>query len=605
MKKFLSLLLSFIIIFSHLCCGISATAKYPADDKSADNMDFAVKSAEIIKNDDKASMLRIIGKLQPETSDFDFPYITDCVVSKDGRFVLQFSSEEKLLACLELLQSCPDIIYAERDIPIYTEALQDSTDCLSWGAEAIEADVYSKALAPATSDKTVIVALVDSGSADIDFLKDKLVPGYDFFDNDSDATNDTSFNSHGTFLASIIADCTRNLPVKIMPVRVLDSKNASLINVINGIFYAVDNGADVINISLGAAFNNCRSLEDAINYAESNNITVIVCAGNNKSDMENICPAHVENALTVSSINSDYDFSDSFSNFGGGIDLAAPGENISGYNAYGEITAMKGTSMSAAFVSAAAAMFLLDNPTCNSKQVRKALISCARDYGDKGWDEYYGWGVPKLGNLLNSGTNYVESISFAHDYYKLYEGDTLEVEPVICPVNASDKSFTLSTNNGNISINGNIITAVSQGTAMLTVISTDGEYSDTVAITVSACPELRIRNNPGTKIINYGEKLSLTAEITNRPENSAVWWYVEGIRCGEGEVFETAPLTGHINITAKLIDSDGLPVINSQGIEISDSETVVVKSGFFQIIISFLKNLFRLNRTVVQFIFEN
>ena len=63
-----------------------------------------------------------------------------------------------------------------------------------------------------------------------------------------------------------------------MPVRVLSSKSGSLINLINGIIYAADNGADIINISLVASPSNCQSLEDAVNYAENKNITVVVCA---------------------------------------------------------------------------------------------------------------------------------------------------------------------------------------------------------------------------------------------------------------------------------------------------------------------------------------
>ncbi len=613
MKKTLSLL--FVLLIVSNCFYFASFAEENLTSAS-DNMDFAVKTAEIIKNDsDESSMLRIIGKLHPETSDFNFPYIADCVISEDGRFVLQFSSEKELLSCLEKLNKNPDIVYAERDCEIYTAAVEETGEYLSWGVEAIEADVYSKFLAPLTSDKTVTVAIIDSGSEDIDFIKDKLVQGYDFFENDNDAFQDESIDSHGTFLASIVADCTRDIPVKIMPVRVLDSKTGSLINIINGIIYAVDNGADVINISLGAVLNNCKSLEDAINYAEEKNVSVVVCAGNAKMDIKNYCPAHIENAITVSSINSEYEFSESFSNFGDKIDISAPGVNIKGYNASGEITVLSGTSMSAAYVSAAAAMYRLDNTGCNTKQVSDALISCAKDYGDSGWDKYYGHGVLKLGNIKKSTSIPVESVAFPQSSYTLSVGDTVEIEPVFSPADATDKSFILSAGNGNISINGNIITAVSDGVSILTVTSNDGNYSDTAEIVISkTAPEivppeiiakLKIKNNPGTKTINYGETLRLTAEISDRPENSMVWWYVDGVKISEGEVFETAALTGNINITAKLVDVDGLPVINSQGIEVSDTENVTVKSGFLQKLISFFKYLFRLNRTVVQFIFKD
>ncbi|MBQ8016086.1 MAG: S8 family serine peptidase, partial [Clostridia bacterium] len=326
---------------------------------------------------------------------------------------------------------------------------------------------------------------------------------------------DESADSHGTFLASIVADCTRNLPIKIMPVRVLGTKTGSLINVINGIMYAVDNGADVINISLGAILNNCRSLEEAIEYAENNNVTVVVCAGNAKSDAKDFCPAHIENVLTVSSINSDFVFSESFSNFGDGIDFAAPGENITGYNAFGKKSVLSGTSMSTAFIAAAAAMFRLDNPGCNNKQVHEALVLCAEDYGETGRDAYYGWGVPKLKSLIK-------------------------------PLG------------------------------------------------------LKIKNNIGSKTINYGETLRLSAETPNRPNNTFIWWYVDGDKRGEGNTFEVSPKNGGVEVTAKLVYSNGVAVKDLNENEIYDSQKVFVNSGFFQKIISFFKDLFKINRTVTQ-----
>lgn len=514
-KKAIALLLTFFMLSAYFPFAFAVeTDNHLAES----NTDFAIKTAEIIRDEENsAAMLRIIGKLGNNTADFVFPFAESSVVSQDGRFVLQFSSEQELLECLSALKNNPDILYAERDVPVYSGSVEKSAEHLSWGVETIEADIYSQSILPSSGD-SVTVAIVDSGCGAIDFIKDRLVEGYDFFENDSDATNDTSDDSHGTFLASIVADCVGNLPVKIMPVRVLGSDTGSLINLINGIIYAVDNGADVINVSLIAILNNCEALENALAYAEENNVTVVVCAGNAGSDIKAFCPSHCESALTVTSVNSDSVFSESFSNFGSGVDLAAPGEYISGYNASGEITYLSGTSMSAAFVSAAAAMFILDNPDCSCEQVRAALTSSAEDLGAPGRDICYGWGVPKLGNL---------------------------VKPI----------------------------------------------------------GLKIRNNPGTKTINYGETLRLTAEITRRPENSTVWWYVDGNKSGEGETFEISP-SGKVSITAKLVDSNGTIIKDGDGNEISDSQTVSVKSGFFQKIISFFKNLFGINRTVVQIIFK-
>ena len=602
-KKLSALLLTLIICFSCFSSGTVFAAKTVIN-TAATNNDFAKATAEIIKNDDTDSMLRIIGKFGKRPSDSVFSGASDTVISRDGRFVLQFSSEKKLLSCLEKLNKNPDIIYAERDRPIYTEALELTEEHLSWGVEAIEADVYSQKIAPTVSGRSVTVAIVDSGCEDIDFIKDKLVPGYDFFENDNNAYEDTSPKSHGTALASIVADCTRDIPVKIMPVRVLGFEEGTLLNIINGIIYAVDNGADVINLSLCAILYNCNALEDAMDYAEGKGVTMVVCAGNSESDTKDFCPSHCENVLTVSSVNEDLVFSEIFSNFGNEVDLAAPGEVVSCYNAMGERIALNGTSLSAAFVSAAAAMFILDNPDCNTRQVRNTLTSNAQDLGAAGKDIYYGWGVLKLGNIPKSTKIPVDSIRFPQSSYALFVGETLEINPVLAPDNATDKSFIIFADNGNVSVNKNIITAVSAGVTTLTVTSSNG-IQDTATVTITEkTPEviatLKIKKNFGEKIINYGETLRLSAETTNKPKNATVWWFVDGIKSGEGNTFEVAPKNGSVWVTAKLVNADGTVVKDIDGNEISDSQTVSVKSGFFQKLISFFKNLFWLNRTVIQ-----
>ncbi|MBR4859383.1 MAG: S8 family serine peptidase [Clostridia bacterium] len=597
MKKASAIFLVLCIILTQMMIGYAVSSDSETVETIADNTDFAVESAEII-SDNEASMLRIIGKFRNIPSVSVFENAIDYVASDDGRFVMQFSSENELLECLDKLNKNPDVIYAEQDRPVYTQAVEESAEYLSWGVRSIEADVYSQSITPSEGE-SVTVAIVDSGCEDIDFIKDRLVGGYDFVENDSDATQDENTDSHGTFLASIVTDCTRNLPIMIMPVRVLSSKSGSLINLVNGIIFAADNGADIINISLTISTNNCKSLEDAVNYAESKNISVVTCAGNSKSNIEKICPAHNSNTITVTSINMYEEFSSSFSNFGSEVDVAAPGEIIIGYNALGEEAVLSGTSMSAAFVSAAAAMFRLKNPQCNTTQVRKAMIDSAEDRGDEGWDIYYGHGIIKLGALANSNIKYVESIRFSQDTYEIPVGNSLEINPMFNPEDASDKGFTLSSDSNCISINQNVITAVSKGKATVTVTSNDGLYTDIAEITVKA-PVIKIKNNPGTKTINYGDYLRLTAEVTDRPKNAKIWWYVNGTKSAEGETFEISPESDSVTITAKLVDADGNAVLDSQGNEISDSETVTVNSGFFQKLISFFKNLFRMNRTVIQ-----
>ena len=112
-----------------------------------------------------------------------------------------------------------------------------------------------------------------------------------------------------------------------------------------------------------------------------------------------------------------------------------------------------------------------------------------------------------------------------------------------------------------------------------------------------------IKNNNGSKTINYGETLELTAIVSNKPADAKIYWYVDGVKKGEGETFKVTFESGTKTVEVKLVDSNGNVLKNSSGNEISDSEKVSVNSSFWQKIVSFFKNLFGSNRTVVQMLF--
>ena len=114
---------------------------------------------------------------------------------------------------------------------------------------------------------------------------------------------------------------------------------------------------------------------------------------------------------------------------------------------------------------------------------------------------------------------------------------------------------------------------------------------------------VKIKNNNGSKTINYGETLELTAIVSNKPADAKIYWYVDGVKKGEGETFEITFESGTKTVEVKLVDSNGNVLKDSSGNEISDSEKVSVNSSFWQKIVSFFKNLFGSNRTVVQMLF--
>ena len=116
---------------------------------------------------------------------------------------------------------------------------------------------------------------------------------------------------------------------------------------------------------------------------------------------------------------------------------------------------------------------------------------------------------------------------------------------------------------------------------------------------------VKIKNNPGSRTINYGETLRLTAETANMPAGAYVKWYVEGsgVSMSQNAEKSTCEITstgnGTVTVTAKVVDKNGNPLSNESG-EISASQKVTSKAGIWQKIVSFFKNLFGANRTIIQ-----
>ena len=169
------------------------------------------------------------------------------------------------------------------------------------------------------------------------------------------------------------------------------------------------------------------------------------------------------------------------------------------------------------------------------------------------------------------------------------------------------------------------ITAVGSGTVTITASNENGSESIAIQIVKSyICPDceneilgedainehiatearmkatVKIKNNSGAKTVNYGETLKLTAVVTDMPDNVKIVWYVNGVQKGEGETFSVSLQSGSAEVSVKLVDENDVVLLDSSGNEISDLEIISVKAGFFQKLISFFKNLFRISRIVIQ-----
>jgi len=212
---------------------------------------------------------------------------------------------------------------------------------------------------------------------------------------DNDLRDD---NGHGTHVAGVAAAETDNevgiagmsWGAQLMPVKVLDEYGEGWYSdVIAGIVYATDNGADIINLSLGGEASS-QALQEAVDYSHAKGVLLIAATGNSGGPV--FYPAACDHVLSVGATDVD-DRRPAFSNHGPEVDVAAPGVEI--YSTWPWLNGywyQSGTSVAAPHVAGLAALIWSVRPDLANDEVAQVTSQTARDLGTPGWDEFYGWG---------------------------------------------------------------------------------------------------------------------------------------------------------------------------------------------------------------------
>jgi len=264
---------------------------------------------------------------------------------------------------------------------------------------------------PYTVGTRTVVAILDTG-VDLEhpFLTDNLVPGYDFVDDDpfpddEAANRDSNENGladegygHGTHVAGIVKTVAPG--VAIMPIRVADSDGqADLFDLVQGIGFAIANGAHVINLSLSVV-EPSDLLRQWLDIARQFEIVVVTSAGNENST-ELMFPATESEVITVASVGPTWEKSP-FSNYSRKIDVAAPGEHIFSSHPDGAYVARSGTSMAAPIVSAQAALILDLVPGASVQYVSHRIKGTAYgiDYLNPAYRHFLGKGLVDVWNSI-------------------------------------------------------------------------------------------------------------------------------------------------------------------------------------------------------------
>ncbi|MCB9652719.1 MAG: peptidase S8 [Deltaproteobacteria bacterium] len=364
--------------------------------------------------------------LKDDTSDADAKAIEaiarvglhlNSIHAADERFFVGDVAPSELEATIARLRSDPRVENVE---PNYMyEALGVPNDPMfekQWSMKMVGAPAaWSRA-----DGRGVVVAVIDTGVAYEDYKKfrrvedlagTKFVKGYDFV-HDTEHANDD--HGHGTHVAGTIAQTTNNrigvaglaYGATIMPLKVLSKRGAgTAADIADAIRYAADEGAQVINLSLGGGMRSFI-MEAAVAYARKKNVVVVCAAGNNaRARVE--YPAAYKGAFAVSSVGPDRKLA-FYSSYGKELAIAAPGGDKQSGGESGAILQntilptevgatnrylyFQGTSMATPHVAAAAALVISQGVT-SAEKVEQILKETAVDAGPANWDERYGYGI--------------------------------------------------------------------------------------------------------------------------------------------------------------------------------------------------------------------
>lgn len=450
-----------------------------------ENTTFNVRDLDILNN---KHQIESINALQKST--------------ENKSFLLKFHEDKNIEELIEEYQNSGLFEYVEPNYIVHTTgiltqdlvqpndpfyshqwALKNRGNFTVGGIRAVEgADInIEPAWAIEKGSPSIVVAVLDTGidishpefdgrlwenpnfTEDDGFLYDRH--GWNFVDDNNEISDD---EGHGTAVSGIIAANTNNSIgfagvdwyCKIMTVKVMGNDGkGSTAGIIEGIYYAVDRGANVINMSLGSS-GYSHSFEQAIDYAVQNNVTVVAAMGNDNSSIISY-PAGYLNAIAVGSTDPNdhrssnwYNDPNSGSNYGNHIDVVAPGGHIRvlSHNSNSYNAQSVGTSLSTPFVAGLASLLLAQDPTKTPDEIRQIIRSTADDqvganYEDtQGFDIYHGFGRINAYEALVAGT-----LSIA-DYEK---------EDIILYPNPAKEYFTIQNNNFSklqvFSIDGRIV----------------------------------------------------------------------------------------------------------------------------------------------------
>lgn len=528
------------------------------------------------------------------THELDFSKFAPTSILGDSEYyyLLQFDSFSEAKNCISVLENEEGVVCAQMDGTIETPPDEESqldvssldvdVSSLSWGVSAIEADKYASFLSKNYNGQ-VTVAVIDTGVAKHSFLNSRIINGgRDIVNNDDDPSDD---NGHGTHVAGTIVDCTPGLNINIMPIKVLKyDGGGSDAQVIAGIKWARQNHVDVINLSLGS-INRVPpggAIEYAVNQAVAEGITVVKAAGNENDDTKYRSPSNASAPIVVAAVDSSLNRAKN-SNYGSSVDLCAPGVNIKSSTYDGGYGYKSGTSMAAPHIAAAAAMVKYQYPNYTPAQIESTLTNVCMDLGTKGKDFYYGYGIPKLSNLIKEQIN--PSINLSTKSLSMYKGQKSTLSASVSP---GDVDVKWNTSNASVAtVNNGIVTATGTGSATITAFfAYNGtNYSATCSVTVKS-PGLTLSET--SKSMYQTNTFDLIASVV--PSGQSVFWTTSNSNVAtvsNGRVTAvnpgTATITASMSYNGETYSASCIVIVKEVSVKLDQTSKTVYQTDEFSL----------------------
>lgn len=283
------------------------------------------------------------------------------------------------------------------------KTLAYDSDDAQWSSYMTDAtgamDFYKLKIKP-----RVTVAIFDTG---IDYnhpsLKNRCERTYANLAPTGSYDDEMDYNGHGTQIAGIIEQCTPT-NVKIQGYKVVTSDGTGTTSLfVEALEYIalLEKKPDILNISLEFPFEPTSIIDDAISVLIKDGVNVILAAGNNGREI-NTSLFNYNKTIKVAAVDKE-STPCSFSNYGAGVDISAPGNYVATYTATragGGIVRRSGTSYAAAFVSAAAAIVLTEHNDYTNEQVKRELIETAIPFKKSDCYKGYGAGIVNFSNTI-------------------------------------------------------------------------------------------------------------------------------------------------------------------------------------------------------------